>query len=68
MHPLGLLGPSISAVGPCLAVVWLVVGAAPSLLRPSLLISLVLARHWAGGSLNDGSVMGDYRFKLMEQF
>jgi len=37
LHPLGLLGPSISVVGPCLAVVWLAVGAAPSLLRPSLL-------------------------------
>jgi hypothetical protein len=31
-------------------------------------VSLVLARHCAGGSLNDGLVMGDYRFRLMEQF
>ena len=38
---------------------------------PSLafvVVSLVLARHWAGGSLNDGSVIEDYRFKLIEQF
>jgi hypothetical protein len=38
---------------------------------PSLafvVVSLVLARHWADGSLNDGLMMGDYRFRLMEQF
>ena len=33
-----------------------------------IVVSLVLARHWAGGSLNDGSVIEDYRFKLIEQF
>ena len=37
---------------------------------PSLafaVVSLVLARHWAGGSLNDGYVTGGYRLRLMEQ-
>ena len=37
---------------------------------PSLafaVVSLVLARHWVGGSLNDGYVTGGYRFRLMEQ-
>ena len=38
---------------------------------PSLafvVVSLVLADHWGGGSLNDGLVAGHYRFRLMEQF
>jgi len=38
---------------------------------PSLafvVVSLVLAGHWGRWSLNDGLVMGDYRFRLMEQF
>jgi hypothetical protein len=38
---------------------------------PSLafvVVSLLLARHWAGGSSNDGLLMEDYRFRLMEQF
>jgi hypothetical protein len=30
-------------------------------------VSLMLARHWAGGSLNDGYVTGRYRLRLMEQ-
>ena len=37
---------------------------------PSLafaVVSLVLARHGAGGSLNDGYLTGGYRLRLMEQ-
>ena len=37
---------------------------------PSLafaVVSLVLARHWAGGSLNDGYVTKGYRLRLLEQ-
>jgi hypothetical protein len=38
---------------------------------PSLafvVVSLMLTGHWGRWSLNDGLVMGDYRFRLMEQF
>jgi hypothetical protein len=50
--------------GCCLAGRWCRAVPAPAF----IVVSLVLARHWAGGSLNDGSVIEDYRFKLIEQF
>ena len=35
--------------------------------RAFIVVSLVLARHWAGGSLNDGYVTKGYRLRLIEQ-
>ena len=66
MHPLGLFGPSIPNVTPCLAVVWLALGAAR---RPLAGIRCYLAgAGWslAGGSLSDGLVIT--AFRLMVQF